>query len=283
MGFKTVSVLGAGLIGGSIAAALFETGAATEIMAFDKPENFQRIQETGWFTGVTGDIAEAVAGADLTVICLPVKNITELLPEIAHHSTAGSLVIDTGSTKKTIMNRAATLDWNGAYFIGGHPLAGKEVSGIEHSDAGLFKGRIFYLVQDSAIPAETRDTATSFAEMLGGRPVVISAEKHDKVTALLSHFPQILSVLLINWAAESVNAPDVLEYAGPGFSSMVRLAGSDYTIWKDIFEDNHQLIRENIESFAEYFNRFAGETSLNNLGNEFDRANTLYESYIRTK
>lgn len=283
MQFNKVAICGAGLIGGSIAAALSETRSADNISAFDYSQNLEFIQSTGWFKQVSDDLYTVISHADLVVVSFPVKEILRSLPEILDKSPEDSLIIDVGSTKRSIMGCASSYTRREAQFIGGHPMAGKEVSGCENAEPGLFKDKTFFLVPGEKTKPEFLEKAKAFVKILQGNPVMIAAEEHDRIVGLLSHFPQVLSTILINWTAQQSDSPVVMKLAGTGFKSLVRLAGSDFTVWQDIIEDNYPVIKAYIEDFAEYFNSFSKTFSAEKLRPEFETANSLYNSYIKVK
>ncbi len=215
---RSVAIVGVGLIGGSFARALRQAGFAGEIVGVSSPATIAKA------TGVVdrGVTLEEAASCDLVFLAQPIFGIIETLGRL--QTTA--LVTDAGSTKRAICQAAAHLP----NFLGGHPMAGKEVSGVENSDAELFRGRPWILT--STPPPEFRE----WLERIGARVMILGAEEHDHLVALSSHVPQLISN-----AIAKVSAP-ARAVAGPGLESMTRLSRSSFSLWRDIIATNRDEI-----------------------------------------
>lgn len=212
---QSVAIIGVGLIGGSFALALRKAGFHGEIAGVSSPATIAKA------TGVIdrGISLEEAAGYDLVFLAQPISQIIETLPKFAGSQ---ALITDAGSTKRMICEAARNL----SNFIGGHPMAGKEVRGVENSDAALFQGRPWLLTSEP--PAWFRETL----EKIGARIIVTTPEEHDRMIALASHMPQLVSCALAK-VTEGVRS-----VGGPGLESMTRISRSSYDIWRDILATN---------------------------------------------
>jgi prephenate dehydrogenase len=216
----SIAIAGVGLIGGSFALALREAGFAGEIAGVSSAETIRKAVSAGAID--RGIPLEEAARRDLLFLAQPVSGIIETVRRLPALAAPSTIVTDAGSTKRAIVTAAAGL----ANFTGGHPMAGKESRGIEAADAELFRGRPWLLT--SPPPPELR----RWIEAAGARLVVLTPEDHDRLVALISHAPQVLSN-----AIAAVAEPG-REFCGPGLESMTRLAGSSYSIWRDILATN---------------------------------------------
>jgi prephenate dehydrogenase len=223
---RSVTIYGTGLMGSSFGLALKARIPDVRVYGVDSPEVLQRSRLVG-----AVDAGEAEA-ADLIILAAPVSAILGLLDSFSANS---SLILDIGSTKVDICSRAVS---RGLPFIGGHPMTGSERSGPEAARADLFNGRPFFLCPVSSTPKDAVPKVTGVAEAIGAKPVLTTAEEHDRVVARLSHLPQILSTLLADQTSE------LRSLAGTGLESVTRLAKSPFHVWKDIFETSGSLPAE---------------------------------------
>ncbi|MGH9594907.1 MAG: prephenate dehydrogenase [Bryobacteraceae bacterium] len=214
---NTVAIVGVGLIGGSFALALRKAGFEGKIIGVSSPATIAKAVERGVI-----DAAGSVADADLLYLSQPISQILETLNAL----DTDALITDAGSTKAVICERAKKL--KRGRFIGGHPMAGKESRGVEHADADLFRARPYVL---TARDAELE----KWIERIGARLVILDPQEHDRLVALVSHLPQLLSTALAAAIGEDVGAAKL---AGPAALDLTRLALSPYEIWRDIFSTN---------------------------------------------
>ena len=276
-GFSRVAVLGTGLIGGSFALAVRSTFPGVAITGWDRPEVLQRAAERGAITRAASSLAEAISGADLIYIALPIAATLDLLPEIARHAPAGALVTDAASTKSTICRAAAELFRVGAQFLGGHPLAGKETSGIESADAALFAGAKYVLVGDSSTPRAARMEALLRA--LGTEPVWLDSETHDWAVGIVSHLPQLVVVALASTVEDETDETGLpLSLAGPGLRDALRLAGSPYAMWRDVCLTNRENVGRSLERIIQALEHLRASLSSRELEAQFAAANRIYKS-----
>jgi prephenate dehydrogenase len=275
--FANISVLGTGLIGGSFALAVRGILPHVSVAGWDRPEVLQRALERGAITRAAASLADAVSAADLVYVALPIGATLDLLAEIARHAPPGALVTDAASTKVAI-RRAASRHFRGASrFLGGHPLAGREVSGIEHADAALFRGAKYALVGDAGDPA-----AGAFEALLraiGAHPVWLDAETHDWAVAIVSHLPQLASVALagvVNDETDESGLP--LALAGTGLRDALRLAGSPYSVWRDVCLTNRDNLARSLDRLIQALEHVRGTLASRDLEPQFDAANQVYKS-----
>jgi prephenate dehydrogenase len=237
---ETVAIVGVGLIGGSFGLALRAAGFGGRIIGVSSDPTIAAAQERGAIDEGSS-LEGAAARADLIYLAQPIHRILSTLHELGESVRPGALVTDAGSTKADIMRKASE-SLRGCHFLGGHPLAGKELRGIEAADANLFRGRT-YVVTPANLADLDHTAVQSFLYWVakcGATPVAMSAEEHDKTVAYTSHLPQLASTALAAVLAEIPASQ--LHIAGPGAIDMTRLALSDYEIWHDILDTNRDAV-----------------------------------------
>ncbi|HEX9294251.1 MAG TPA: prephenate dehydrogenase/arogenate dehydrogenase family protein [Polyangiaceae bacterium] len=275
--FGEVTVVGCGLIGGSIVRSLRARGGASRLYVVDERRVIDAARpyvDDGAIPG-SPEASEWVARSELIVLAVPVGAIMKSLTWVLDTMGAAAVVTDTGSVKKPVVAAAAQHP-RGARFIGGHPMAGREVGGFESATRELFEGAQWFLVPNTnaggpkAAPSNTNagraapgkgsnplDRAAALARAVGAAPVLIDADAHDRAMAYVSHAPQLLASALYAVAARA----GVLGEAGSGFRDMTRIAGGPSSIWRDIFEANREPIAEALgqilEPLAELKDRLA--------------------------
>ncbi len=244
---ETVVIAGVGLIGGSFGLALKSAGFRGRIVGVSSPQTIEKALRRGAIDE-GASLEDAAPRADLIYLAGPIRAILETIPRLDGLARAGALVTDAGSTKRRICEAGTRL--RGAFFVGGHPMAGKEKRGVEEADAELFRGRPYLLTPARAEDLETPAAREFLAwiERIGAEPRVMSAEEHDRTVALSSHLPQMLSTAL---SAALADRPGVEEAAGPGLLDMTRLSLSGWEIWRDIVETNRDEIVRAIGLFEE--------------------------------
>jgi prephenate dehydrogenase len=235
--WETVSIAGVGLIGGSFALALRAAGFAGRIIGVSSPGAVRVALERGVIDEAL-PLDQAAARSDLVYLSQPVERILSTLDMLDQWVRPGTLITDAGSTKTAILHRASQAIRRGS-FVGGHPMAGKESRGVEEADAGLFRGRPYVLTSSNA-------ALESWIEDIGARVVILDAEQHDRLVALTSHLPQLISTAL---AASIAQEPQAARVAGPAALDLTRLALSPYEIWRDIFATNSGPIDAALETF----------------------------------
>jgi len=259
-----VAIVGLGLMGGSLAGALREQNACREVVGIARrEETIREALRRGFIDWGTCDLAQGVEHANLIVLATPVRTILNLIPQVGSLAPPGCLLMDLGSTKARIVQAMEALPPR-IQAIGGHPMCGKEVSGIEAAEADLFEGTIFVLtpLRQSSGQALRRTSAQALAQELvkavGARPLVMDAERHDRLVAAISHLPYLLSVGLVATAQEIATEDELVwELAASGFRDTTRLAASDVTMMLDILLTNRQTVGEMLSRFARQLDAIA--------------------------
>jgi len=280
LSFNRVSIIGVGLIGGSWGLALKKRGVAAQRVGCDRPEVLKRALALGAIEEGEQDFGRAVRDADLIILATPVGVILDLLPQLKDKVPPRALVTDVGSTKRLICHRAREIFGDEPLFLGGHPLAGKERSGLENADATLFENACYTLTPHS--PDDLQDERvkafSALLQTLGARPFVTDASTHDRAVAFLSHLPQLVSSGLASMIAEQ-GAEDFLplELAASGFRDVTRLAESPYALWRDICLTNVENIQSALESLIEKLEAMKLHLSDRELEQDFKQALKLRE------
>jgi prephenate dehydrogenase len=241
-----VAIIGLGLIGGSLGLALKESGV--EVVGYARrPETASSALSRGVVDRCGSDMLSATKGADIIVIATPVLAVKDVFVEIAKHLPKGAIVTDVASTKSDVMKWAAECLPARACFIGGHPMAGKETSGITAADSGLFRGCTYCLIPGGNVKAESRRKMEDVVKHIGARPFYIDADEHDALVASVSHLPHLLSVALV---ATTVNDPRWTAMSGlasSGYRDTTRLASGDPRMIRDILLTNKEPIIEALD------------------------------------
>ena len=253
-----VTIIGLGLMGGSLAGALKKRGDCREVWGVARrEETIKEALRRGFIHAGTCDLAEGVEQAGLVVLATPVRTVLELIPQVGALATSGCLLMDLGSTKAKIVEAMESLPPR-LQAVGGHPMCGKEASGIEAAEAGLYQGVTFVLTPLQRTASEALALAQELVEAVGARSVLMDAGRHDRLVAAVSHLPYLLSAGLVA-ATEEAAAEDSLvwELAAGGFRDTSRLAASDVTMMLDILLTNRQAVRETLSRFAHQLNAVA--------------------------
>jgi prephenate dehydrogenase len=276
--FSRVAILGTGLIGGSFGLALRKHSPDISIVGFDRAETLQAARARGAVQEAAHDLAAAVRGADLVYVALPIGATIKALPAIAAAAAAGALVTDTGSTKAVICRGAKTAFAGSARFLGGHPMAGKETSGIARADAGLFSGARYALIGSADDPDPRAQGFAALVRALGAEPLWCDAETHDWAVGIVSHLPQLLAVALARVMQEETDETGLpVSLAGPGLQDMLRLAGSPYGLWRDVAHTNTENVARALDRLEQAVEHLRTRLTSKELEQEFLVANELYK------
>lgn len=244
MKFERLALIGCGLMGGSFALALRAAGLVQHVAGFSASEATRaKALLLGVIDTACTSAAEAVQGADLVLVAVPVRATEATLRAIDPVLSANALVMDVGSTKGDVVAAAcAALERNLANFVPAHPIAGKEVAGIEHADADLYRQRQVILTPLPQNPAERVLKAHQVWQALGSRVIELSPEQHDASFAAVSHLPHLAAFALVNAVARQPQGAQHLSMAGPGFRDFSRIAASDPSVWRDILLANRDEV-----------------------------------------
>ena len=276
--FRRVAIIGTGLIGGSFALALRKHRPEISLVGYDRAETLPRAKDSGIIQEGSADISTAVRGADLVYIALPIGATIEALSAIAASAEPHALVTDACSTKAIICAAAGRAFRNGARFFGGHPMAGKEHSGVEYADAGLFRGAPYALIGSEEDPDSRTRNFASLVREIGAQPVWCDAETHDWAVGIVSHLPQLVSVALAGVVQDETDETGLpLSLAGSGLHDTLRLAGSPYSVWRDIFLTNRENVSRALDRLAQAVDHLRAQLASKELEKEFQTANELYK------
>lgn len=260
-----VTVVGLGLMGGSLALAL--RPHVRRLVAVDTdPAVLTLAQERQMIDAAFVDLAAGVQGADLVVLATPVRTILALLAQLPALRPEGCLLLDLGSTKEAICRVMAGLP-AGFHALGSHPLCGKETAGLAAADAALFQGQTFVLCAPAGeVDERINAVALEMVAAIGARPLFMPPAAHDQIVALTSHLPYLLAALLMQQAAAGAAADErVWPVSATGLRGAVRLAGSDPQMMADILLTNRPAILTQLHSFGQ---SLAGLAALLEQGDE---------------
>jgi len=248
---EKIAVLGLGLIGGSLGLALRHAGIARHIAGYDSnPDAIYQALVRGAITDMCNSAEKAVQQADLVVLATPILAMPELLERIAPALKPGVLVTDTASTKAQILNWAKTLLPANVVFVGGHPMSGREHSGIEAAEVGLFEGCTYCLIPNVQESSEGVTQMSEIVLQFGAHPLVIDALRHDRLVAGISHLPFVLSSALVKCLSKEEDWKEMTTLAAGGFRDLSRLAAGSPTMYRDICVTNKVEILNWIDALA---------------------------------
>ncbi|MCL6495188.1 MAG: prephenate dehydrogenase/arogenate dehydrogenase family protein [Ignavibacterium sp.] len=271
MKISSVGIAGLGLIGGSIAKALKSFNPHLSISAFDYPEVLDKAFSQKVIDKSLKQNSE-ILDNDLIILALPINSSLKLFEKFFPKLNSNQCIIDVCSVKSTFAELGKSLTSSGKY-VGLHPMAGKEKGGFENSDNLLFENAVCFVCD-----SQVNDTTYSVLEFLrptGLQFTFIDAYLHDRIAAEVSHLPQLLSVNLVNSAAKTDNGFNYITYAGSGFKDMTRIASSDFTIWREIIENNKSNILSSLKDFQSKIDLLINQIKNDDfefLKNQFDTA-----------
>ena len=247
MNIKNISIIGLGLIGGSIAKALQKSKYDFTISAFDKPEILSAAVNEKIINTKLNSYEESL-NSDLIFICLPVSKSIEIFETLAPKLNMNSILTDVCSVKNVFKEKWDKIESKGIYF-GGHPMTGKEKGGYENSDSLLFENSV-YILTEKLNDDFYFNEFSKIISSLGSNILHIPAKQHDVIAASVSHLPQLVSVALVNAASLKTDNYNFLDLAAGGFRDMTRIASSDFEIWESIIANNRNQILTAIDKFS---------------------------------
>jgi len=251
----TITIIGPGLLGASLAKAVKQKGLFGQVRTWSRrKETREKCVGQDWCDEVLETAEEAVTGAEFVVLCPPVQVIPSLLEQLADHFAKGAIVTDVGSTKENICEAAQKVLQEGVEFLGSHPMAGSEKTGLEHAKADLFEGMACILTPTESNTAETITKVDQFWQAVGMRTGRTSPEEHDRIVAAVSHLPHVLASVL---SENLLHKPEGWNnYAGNGLRDTTRIAAGDPGLWRQIIADNVGPIEEMLEDFQTSLSNF---------------------------
>ena len=246
-----VTIIGTGLMGGSMGLALRAADPTIEVIGVDSESTLEAALSRGAISRGTSDMLTAVSEADVILISAPPEPSLFILEQIKGHVKPGAVVSDMCSVKTPIVEKADSLFSEDVLFVGGHPMTGSERNGIRHANGVLFENATYVLCCDKTHRERLPQAYARLTMLLshsGARIIEMSAQKHDRIAARVSHLPQLLSVLLMNLASSSRDRdPELLLLAAGGFRDMTRIASSPYPMWRDILMENQTEVVSALE------------------------------------
>lgn len=249
--FEQLGLIGCGLIGGSFALALKRAKLVKRVVGYSKsPSTTERARQLGVIDVAAPSALLAVSGADLVLVAVPVAASEATFKAIRHGVSAETLVMDVGSTKGDVIEAARRgLQTQFASFVPAHPIAGKEVAGVEHAEASLFDGRQVILTPTKTTLRSNVQRASQLWSAVGAQVLTMTPEAHDSAFAAVSHLPHMLAFAFINGLAAQPDGARFLELAGPGFRDFTRIAASDPAVWRDVLLANREQVLLQSQAF----------------------------------
>ncbi len=246
---KSLAILGPGLLGGSIALAARRAGGYRVGLWARRAEAVAEIEALGVADAASTDWRAIVAGADLVILCVPIGAMPALAREIAGALSPRTLVTDVGSVKALVVAELGEIFRGRARFVGSHPMAGSEQTGMRAARATLFEDATCILTPDATTDAEAVAEVGAFWKTLGGRVLEVAPAEHDEIVALVSHLPHLLAATLVQTVL-AANAR-AFEFCGPGFRDTTRVAAGPPAMWAEILRTNRAAVRQSAEAMIE--------------------------------
>lgn len=256
MSFSRIAIIGAGLIGSSLARAVRAHGVGGELRLYDASEAVRARCAALQLGDVKASAADAARDADLVILAMPVGAMAAAAAEIAAHLAPGAVLTDVGSTKRAVVDAVLKETPAHAFFIAGHPIAGTEQSGPDAGFASLFENR-WTILTPQADPrpeyVEAVEKLSAFWSALGAKVEVMDPDRHDLVLAITSHVPHLIAFNIVATAEdlETVTESEVVKYSAGGFRDFTRIAASDPVMWRDVFLANKDAVLEVLGRFTE--------------------------------
>jgi prephenate dehydrogenase len=249
---KRLSIIGVGLLGGSIGLAAKSAAMGCRVVGYGhRPSTLEKALASGAIDEAANTPAEAVSGADLVILCTPVGLFRQNLTDIAPGLARGAIVTDVGSTKRAVVQAAAEVLPKHAKFVGSHPMAGSEKRGVEFARADLFCGARCILTPDPSTDAGALEAVDRFWQALGMSTTRLSPDEHDRLVCEISHLPHALAASLVTMQQDVA-----LPLAGKGFLDATRIASGDGGLWRDIFLDNRDNLAVAMKNFRGTLDEF---------------------------
>ena len=288
MAIRQITIIGTGLIGGSLALALRKRKFAGRIVGCDREGTLERARLRGAIDDGIADPGDAVRGSQVVVLATPVLAICDLIERLGPALPSKTLLTDVGSTKTAVVERALKVFGNsaGKRFLAGHPMAGKEMSGVDFADADLFQKAVWFL---SPIPEQNLNEGL-FAEFagwidaIGARIAILPAEEHDRLCAWISHVPQMISTALAAALVEEFGAEAPLLLAGGrALQEMTRISASPYSMWRDVAISNKKNLENALWKVEQRLAHIRENLATRQLADEFEQAHQLRKAVPQKK
>lgn len=276
-----IAIIGLGVIGGSLGLAIKQNNPRVTVVGFDSPSVLRRARKRRAIDISAPSLRSAVSDAEIVFLCTPVDAILKLLPDVSRFISPTTIVTDVGSVKGVVQSCAKKYFASHGVFIGGHPMAGSEGSGIEYADGLLFQNAVYVLCPPLGCGKKIQPLA-ALLKSIGARVLTMDAREHDHVAAAISHLPQLIAVSLMDNAARmNERNPAFLQLAAGGFRDMTRIASSPFYVWKDILSNNRDETMHALREFEKLLGQFRKglhQNSLSDVGKKFLRAKSFRDS-----
>ena len=250
MTFEKVAVVGLGLIGGSLASALRESGEAGEVFGVERDaESLRFALENGITDTGASEIGPGMSGSEIVVVATYVDTIAQVAREVSGFVSPGTVVCDVGSVKASVVREMEKGPQN-IRFVGAHPIAGRETSGVTESDSGLFSGKRCVVTPTESTSPEALSTVKKLFSLVGSEVVEMDPESHDEVFSLVSHLPHAVAYSLVGAVASGGGDRNLFDFSGGGLADFTRIAGSSPEMWAGIFVENRDALLGAIRGFS---------------------------------
>lgn len=250
MTFKKVAVVGLGLIGGSLAAALRNSGEVGEVFGVERDgESLRFALENGIADAGASEIGSGISGSEIVVVATYVDTVARMAREVSGFVSPDTVVCDTGSVKAPIV-REMEKDPRNIRFVGAHPIAGRETSGVRESDPGLFSGKRCVLTPVGSTCPEALLMVRALFSLAGSEIVEMDPETHDEIFSLVSHLPHAVAYSLVSAVASSGRERNLFDFSGGGLADFTRVSGSSPEMWAGIFIENRDALLRAIRGFS---------------------------------
>jgi prephenate dehydrogenase len=280
MPIRQITIIGTGLIGGSLALALRKKKFAGRIIGCDREAALERARARGAIDDGSPNPGDAVRGSQLVILATPVLAIVDLIERVGPVLPAKALLTDVGSTKTTVVERAEKVFGKnvGKRFLAGHPMAGKESSGVDYADPDLFHNAMWFF---TPLPGQNLNDGVlaeyaGWIDQIGARIVMLPAEEHDRLCAWISHVPQMISTALAAALVEEFGAEaPLLPAGGRALQEMTRISASPYSMWRDVAITNQKNLADALWKVEQRLAHIRENLATRQLAEEFDRAHEL--------
>lgn len=256
MDFERISIIGLGLMGGSFAMALKNKGFKGEIIGYDTSKSSMEVAlEEKAIDYLATTPGQAVKGADLVVIAVPIGHYAAILKEICHFLPKNCIVTDVGSVKTEVVKMAKKFLPEDVEFIGGHPMTGSERSGFQAGNPFLYENAYYFITANENTKRHTVKKLEKIVKGIGAYPVILNEGEHDIIVSRISHLPHVIATILVNLMDKNKGI-SYLPFIGGGFRDTTRIASGNPQMWRDIFMMNKSEVLKNIKSFGMMLKEF---------------------------
>jgi len=283
MAIRQITIIGTGLIGGSLALALRKKKFAGRIVGCDREGTLERARMRGAIDDGVVNPGDALRGSQVVVLATPVLAICDLIERVGPVLPAKALLTDVGSTKVAVVEQAVKVFGKnaGKRFLAGHPMAGKEMSGVDYADADLFKNAVWFLspLRDQNLNEGLFAEFAGWIDAIGARIAMLPAEEHDRLCAWISHLPQMISTALAAALVEEFGAKaPVLSAGGRALQEMTRISASSYSMWRDVAISNKKNLQDALWKVEQRLAHIRENLTTRELAAEFEQAHELRKS-----